>query len=39
MEINPKAHHKAGPTLALKSQIIMTIYLRAAQMSVWERNR
>ena len=25
MEINPKAHHKAGPTLALKSQIIMTI--------------
>ena len=25
VEINPKAHHKAGPTLALKSQIIMAI--------------
>ena len=25
VEINPKAHHKAGPTLALNSQIIMAI--------------
>ena len=25
VKINPKAHHKARPALALKSQIIMTI--------------